>query len=262
MNQNDLSKILTKGGPAAIAVSGGVDSMTLACVAGRHSSGFEMYHAVSPAVPSLATERVQRYAQNEGWSLHLIDAEEFNDPSYRANPVNRCYFCKSKLYKKISSNTSLPIFSGTNMDDLSDFRPGLKAAEELDVFHPFVEAGIDKSAIREIARNLGLWDLSELPAAPCLSSRVETGIPIEPVDLYLIERVETLLSSHLGQVDLRCRIRNDGAHIEVDHSVLSILSQESIDQITNEVQQMLTPSASKVRITPYVKGSSFIGEKH
>ena len=99
-----------------------------------------------------ATERVKRYVKSEDWALNLIDTGEFTDPDYRANPLNRCYYCKENLYRTICDHTSLPILSGTNLDDFFDFRPSLDAAKIFNVIHPFVEADIDKATIRRIAR--------------------------------------------------------------------------------------------------------------
>ena len=163
-----LSRTLRDAGHVAVAVSGGVDSMTLAFLA-HHALGRDalMVHAVSPAVPAEATERVHRYVAREGWTLRVIDAGEFDDPDYLANPVNRCFFCKKNLYGAIATVTDRPIVSGTNTDDLGDYRPGLEAARERRVRHPYVEAGIDKDGVRAIAAARGLDDLAELPAAPC-----------------------------------------------------------------------------------------------
>ena len=113
----------------AIAVSGGVDSMTLAVVAHRAKAGTQVFHAVSPAVPVEATERVKTHAEKEGWHLNIIDAGEIHDPEYVANPANRCYFCKTNLYDTVTGETTLTVASGTNLDDLGDYRPGLIAAE-------------------------------------------------------------------------------------------------------------------------------------
>jgi PP-loop superfamily ATP-utilizing enzyme len=111
-----------KGG--AIAVSGGVDSMTLAIVAGRLPEGaFEMFHALSPAVPADATARVRHHAAREGWTLREITAGEFDDPAYRANPVDRCFHCKTNLYGAVCARTEKTVLSGTNRDDLGDYRP-------------------------------------------------------------------------------------------------------------------------------------------
>src|SRR3954471_25073983 len=163
-----------------IAVSGGVDSMTLAYIAHRFSrSAVSMLHAVSPAVPPHATARVRSHAERWGWALTVTDAGEFEDPRYRANPADRCYFCKSNLYDLVRSVYQGTVASGTNLDDLGDYRPGLKAASQRVVVLPFVEAEIDKATVRDIAHRHGLDDLAELPAQPCLSSRVETGIAID-----------------------------------------------------------------------------------
>ena len=178
-----LDRVLTAIGPAGVAVSGGVDSTTLAVVAHRRfPERSSMVHAVSPAVPPEATARVRELARDEGWDLKVIDAGEFQDPDYLANPVNRCFFCKTNLYGTMRRHVSGVLVSGTNLDDLGDYRPGLEAAKRHGVRHPYVEAEIDKAGVRALARHLGLGALAELPAAPCLSSRVETGIacPTEP----------------------------------------------------------------------------------
>ena len=131
--------------------------MTLALLAGRRlGAESAMFHAVSPAVPPEATERVRAFAAREGWRLTVLDAGEFADPAYRANPANRCFYCKTNLYGALAARTDATLLSGTNLDDLGDWRPGLKAAEEHGVRHPFVEAGIDKAGVRAIAASAGL----------------------------------------------------------------------------------------------------------
>ncbi len=225
-----LEGILRGIGQAGIALSGGVDSMTLAVAAHRLLPGqIEMFHATSPAVPPEATERVREFARREGWTLHVFDAGEFKDSAYLENPVDRCFHCKTSLYRTITRQTEITILSGTNADDLDDFRPGLQAAAEHGVRHPFVEAGIPKSGVRAIARFLGLDDLAELPAAPCLSSRVETGLPIEGKALHLVNDVEILLRERLEAADLhpdtiRCRLRRAGVVIELDAPTLTGLA--------------------------------------
>ena len=134
-------------GPLAVAVSGGVDSLTLATfVHSAAGSRAEMFHAVSPAVPEEATERVELLAANQGWRLRIVDAGEFTDESYLANPVDRCFFCKTNLYGCIARHSDARILSGANLDDLREYRPGLEAAKRHSVRHPYLEAGIDKGA--------------------------------------------------------------------------------------------------------------------
>src|SRR3989442_2951323 len=204
----DLADTLRPIGDVAVAVSGGVDSMTLAAAAHRDAAlRVEMFHAVSPAVPHEATTRVRRYAAREGWALHVIDAREFDDPDYLRNPVTRCFHCKSNLYGTIAAATDAQIVSGTNTDDLGDYRPGLDAARERAVRHPYVEAGLDKHSVRRLARELGLHDVAELPAAPCLASRIETGIAIEAGALNLVQEVERHLAATVAPQAVRCRVR-------------------------------------------------------
>ena len=201
----------------AVAVSGGVDSMTLAVVTHRAlPMQTRTLHAISPAVPPDATARVRAYAAREGWRLEVLDAGEMADARYLSNPVNRCYFCKTHLYDAMGRRTSGTLLSGTNMDDLGDYRPGLAAAAEHRVRHPYVEASIDKGGVRAIAASLGLDDLAELPAAPCLSSRVETGIRIDPRLLEAVGDCERELNARLSPHTLRCRLRRDRIEIELD----------------------------------------------
>jgi uncharacterized protein len=212
-----LAAVLDRLGPLAVAVRGGVDSMTLATFAHRRApEAISVVHAVSPAVPAEATRRVRAAAAAEGWRLTVADAGEFDDQRYRANPADRCYFCKTNLYNRIRWLSARRIASGTNLDDMGDYRPGLTAAAEHDVVHPYVEAGIAKEAVRRLARDLGLGEVAELPAQPCLASRVETGIAIDAEDLALVAQVETQLAAMAPQqATLRCRITMAGVAIEV-----------------------------------------------
>ncbi len=210
----------------SVAVSGGVDSLTLATFA--HQLGeaeVEVIHAVSPAVPPSATKRVRALAEAEGWPLIITGAGEFSDPRYRDNPVDRCYFCKTNLYQRICELTPNVIASGANLDDLGDFRPGLKAASERDVVHPFIEAGMNKAAVRALARRQGLEGVSDLPAQPCLASRIETGIAIDAADLAFVDLVETSLAKVAPpNVTLRCRITRAGVVIEVGQEVEDLVA--------------------------------------
>ncbi|TXL70964.1 adenine nucleotide alpha hydrolase [Vineibacter terrae] len=219
-----LADAIARHDGLAIAVSGGVDSMTLATFAHRLAAApVAVIHAVSPAVPPAATARVRARAAADGWDLVVTGTGEFDDPRYRDNPVNRCYFCKTNLYDRIRTLSPHPIASGANLDDLGDYRPGLLAAAERAVVHPYIEAGMDKAAVRALARDLGADDVAELPAQPCLASRVETGIAIDAADLAFVDRVETTLARALPPAaTVRCRITKTGVAIEVGEEVAQI----------------------------------------
>ena len=255
-----LGEIMAGMEPLAVAVSGGVDSMTLATAAHRSAANSAIFHAVSPAVPPAATQRVHDLAEAEGWHLRIIDAEEFSDPSYRSNPVNRCYFCKNNLYGMIARHTDDQIVSGTNVDDLGDFRPGLDAAREHGVRHPFVEAGIAKAEIRMLARALGLPEIAELPAAPCLSSRVETRIPIDPDVLRAIDQAERMVAKTTTAATVRCRVRATGIVLELDANGLAGLSESRKRQLETAVARIFEVGGAPapVSFSEYRMGSAFL----
>ena len=240
----------------AIAVSGGVDSMTLAHVAWRFARArVTMYHATGPAVPVAARARVETHASAHGWPLRLLDAGEQRDARYRANPVDRCYYCKTNLYARIREATPDAIASGTNCDDLSDFRPGLRAAAERAVVHPYVEAGIGKAQVYALASGLCLDDLERLPAQPCLASRVETGIAIAAEDLAFIDAVETQLAARLGtDTVLRCRVTHAGIVIEL----------AAPDTATTAIARSIAAEACRrerrafAGVRPYARGAAFL----
>ncbi len=263
-----LEVVLRDIAEVAVAVSGGVDSMTLAFLAHRTLPGrAAMMHAVSPAVPPEATDRVRGYAEREGWDLEILSAGEFSDPDYLRNPVNRCFFCKTNLYGAIAelsaglaqAGSAATIASGTNLDDLGDYRPGLKAARDHGVRHPWVEAGIDKNGVRAIARAFGLDDLAELPAAPCLSSRLETGIPVTAPALRFVHRVERLLAEEIAPGTVRCRLRHGGAAVELDPESLAHLLSEQGAALRAEVARLSAGHGygAEVRFEPYRMGSAF-----
>lgn len=244
----------------AVAVSGGVDSLTLATVAGRRAADrTEMFHAVSAAVPLAATARVEALAKQEGWTLRLIRPGELERPDYVANPVDRCLHCKRALYTTIVPHTSAQVVSGANLDDLGDYRPGLEAARESGVRHPLVEAGIDKAQVRRLAALLGLGEIAELPAAPCLSSRVETGIAIDARTLVQIDAAERVLREATGAAAVRCRVRHAGIVIEIDGATLARISADERQRLGDRVGRLFELDAAHLpTFAAYRMGSAFL----
>ncbi|HEY0789538.1 MAG TPA: hypothetical protein VGD78_00615 [Chthoniobacterales bacterium] len=247
--------------PLAVAVSGGVDSLTLASFAHQFvPADVEMFHAVSPAVPPEATQRVRALAERQGWKLTVFDAGEFGNADYRRNPVNRCYFCKTSLYDAIRRQTQGTIVSGTNVDDLGEYRPGLSAASLYEVRHPYVEAGLRKRDVRQLARTMGLGDVADLPAAPCLASRVETGLRIEAATLRFINEVENLVRREIAPNVVRCRVRRDAVSVELDPRTL----ERIVDAQRVHLRALITPllptgeEPRKITFEPYRVGSAFL----
>lgn len=256
-----LRESLLDCGESVLAVSGGVDSLTLAAFAhATPGARVRSVHAVSPAVPAAATARVKAFAAERGLAVAMIDAGEFADEAYRVNPANRCYFCKSHLYDGIRARFGATVLSGANLDDLDDYRPGLIAARERAVRHPLVESGFTKARVRELARDLGLGDIAELPAAPCLSSRVETGIRIEASALALVDAVEAELRAALRPETVRCRVRHAGVVVEMDEAALDRLPTADratwIERIA--LRARAAGVAGDVRFEAYRRGSAFL----
>ncbi len=194
-----------------------------------------------------------------GWLLTLVHAGEFDNPRYLSNPVNRCFHCKTNLYAAIRARSDRQILSGANMDDLGEYRPGLAAARQFGVRHPYVEAGINKAQVRQIARDLGLSDVSVLPASPCLSSRIETGIPIDQDMLGFIHHVERMVSDRLTLQTVRCRVRASAIVIEMDSGSLSLVAESERQALTSLVQSAAhCPAGLPVRFEAYRNGSAFL----
>ena len=251
-----LTEKLGRFDALAVAVSGGVDSMTLATFAHRLGRpAITVIHAVSPAVPQEATQRVRDLASAEGWQTIITGAGEFDDPRYRENPANRCYFCKTNLYDRIRTLTPQTIASGANLDDLGDYRPGLLAAAERDVVHPFVEAEMTKAEVRALARRLGLADIAELPAQPCLASRVETGIAIDAGDLAFVESTERRLAAVATKgATLRCRITHGGVVLELGDDALTRQAE-----LTKIVAALCAETGRRFAgVRAYNRGSMFV----
>ena len=228
-----------------VAYSGGIDSSLLALVTtellGKQNS--LIITAKSPSVNSKELEYATLLAQKNDWNHKIIQTSEFQNQSYRDNKADRCYYCKTELYSLLESICDDKgyevVFNGTNFDDLSDYRPGLKAADEKNIVSPLLECRINKLEVREIAKELALenWDK---PAQPCLSSRVPYGIEITMKILKQIEEAENYLSE-LGFVNFRVRNHGSIARIELSENDLHRIMEKDL----------------RLKITSYLRGIGF-----
>lgn len=262
-----LAAALAHSPRRVIACSGGVDSLLLADVAHELRPRTTLVaHSLSPAVPPSATERVRQVAADLGWRLELVESHEFEDPRYRANPRNRCYFCKSHIYTELDRisavarrrGPSWTVMSGANADDLGEYRPGLVAAAEHGVRHPFVEAHMAKAHIRALARSRGRsWH--DLPAAPCLASRLYTGTAVTAERLRAVDRGERMLRERAGLEVVRCRIDGDDVLVEVNADARSQLSPALLDEILG-VMRSEAPGLCSITLdeAPYAPGRAFV----
>lgn len=259
----NLKKLFSKDASFAIAVSGGLDSVTLARLfdLSFDKNNFTIYHGISSAVPTNLTKNLQSTASRYDWNYEEFNLNEIDIYNYKKNPINRCFYCKNNLYSLISKITSSQIISGTNLDDLKEYRPGLKAAGEFSVRHPFVEIGLKKEMVRELAKELKLSFYAKLHSSPCLSSRIQTGIEITP-DLHkMIDSVETLIrkTERTALGNIRCRVTSDGINLEVDREIISKVIHNK--KLQMEIIQTISKFGykSKVNYKPYVNGSAFRG---
>lgn len=205
---------------AAVAFSGGVDSGLVAYWARRRlgRQGCTAWTADSPSLKRGDVQIARAFCIDNDIELRLLDTREIDDPNYASNPVNRCFYCKSTLYRTLvaelaASGRDQWILSGANLDDEGDYRPGLIAAAAASVRHPLLECGFRKDTIRGLAKEHGLsvWDK---PASPCLSSRIPYGQPVTVKKLRQVEAAEAWMQ---GQGFTVCRVRHHGetARVEV-----------------------------------------------
>jgi uncharacterized protein len=236
--QKALENHLIDLGRVVVAFSGGVDSALVLAMA-QKALGNENVLAVTAESESLAERELlgaQKVAAEIGVEHLILRTHEMDSPQYRANPVNRCYHCKSELYSRLQAIAEKRNFThminGINADDLGDHRPGITAAREFGVLSPLSKAGFDKNDVRELSRQLGLTT-SEKPAMPCLSSRVPYGESISPEKLAMIEQAEDLLLS-LGFTQLRVRHHGEIARIELLKEDLPKILADSVAKIVQE----------------------------
>jgi pyridinium-3,5-biscarboxylic acid mononucleotide sulfurtransferase len=213
-------------GTVLIGFSGGVDSAYLACVAVAAVGRDHVVAAIglSPAYPDAQWETARRVASQFGVSVVELRTDEMDDPRYAANPINRCYFCKTELWSKLvplaRERGIGTVIDGTNADDARDFRPGARAGAEYGVQSPLRDVGLTKAEIRALSRARGMPTWAQ-PSSPCLSSRLPHGTLVTVERLRQVERAEAALRALGITGDLRVRHYGDLARVELGPEALS-----------------------------------------
>jgi len=237
-----LRALLTDMGSVLVAYSGGIDSTFVLKVAHEqlHQNAVGIT-AVSPTFPLIELETAKRVAQEIGARHEIVQTDQLEIPEFTKNDAARCFHCKTDLYQLLGTlrqaRAAAWMLDGTNLDDLGDDRPGIKAAREWGVRSPLVEAELSKADIRILAKDLGLsnWDK---PAAACLSSRIPRGITITREQLSRVEEAEAVLH-HEGLRHYRVRDHGEIARIEVTKDeMLQLMESERCTRISTRLKEL------------------------
>jgi len=226
-----LTTHLTQLRRVLVAFSGGVDSTFLLKAAVNVLGKNNVFACLGVSLSLSAHQHTQAtiLARQFGVQLDEIQVGEINDPAYRSNKADRCFHCKSRLFKSLiekAAQQNIPyILCGANFDDKDDYRPGNRAAEVFGILSPLMDAKLTKNEIRQLSRQMNL-PTADLPASPCLASRVAYGLEISEEKLAQVEKAEDFLR-HLGFVEFRVRHHGDIARIEINAGEFAKITPEA-----------------------------------
>jgi pyridinium-3,5-biscarboxylic acid mononucleotide sulfurtransferase len=254
-----LKDILKDMKNVVVAYSGGVDSAFLLKVAvdTLGCGSVRAVLAMSPTYPSREYQKAMETAARIGIRVEIIHTKETDNPKFINNPVDRCYFCKHELFTKMAAFMETGDFrnmvDGSNTDDLSDHRPGKKALYEKNVRSPLQEAGLTKSEIRELSRELGLatWNKDALA---CLSSRFPYGESIDLRKLKMVDAAENFLSD-LGFSNIRARHERNTLRIEITPSEIKRLADDRLRHMLVDKMKALGYRYISLDLEGYRQGS-------
>jgi len=242
LKEQRLREIFRNLGSVIVAYSGGVDSSYVAYVANAELGPRAIcITGQSASLPSFQQAEIDRVVSDFGFHHETIQTDELDNVSYRANNSDRCYFCKDELYTKLETIAASRgvecIVDGSTTDDLGDFRPGRRAAQQHAVRSPLIEVGMNKSEVRELSRRAGLptWDK---PASPCLSSRIAYGTTVTIERLSKVDRGEEILRE-FGFREFRVRHHDTLVRLEIAPAELDrVLQRDVIEQLAARFREL------------------------
>lgn len=225
-----------------VAYSGGVDSSYVAYVANDELGPRAVcVTGQSASLPAYQRDEIDRVVEKFGFQHEIIQTDELENPGYRANNGDRCFFCKDELYGKLESLAQARgiehIVDGSTVDDLDDYRPGRQAAKQHAVRSPLIEIGLNKNEVRELSRRASLptWDK---PASPCLSSRIAYGTTVTIERLSKVDRGEEILRE-FGFREFRVRHHDTLVRLEISAAEMDrVLRKEVIDQLAARFREL------------------------
>ncbi len=245
----------------ALAFSGGLDSRFLAYFAKKNNFEPRLLHICGPHIQSSISGNAVSWAKSHGMYIRFFPLNPFDEPNFSSNPINRCYFCKRRLLSFIKNQTLLPITDGSNLSDLSLYRPGLQALQEIGIRSPLIEAGFTKDDVRLVARAIGL-DHPNQPAASCLLTRFPYNFQLSEELLIGVGEVEQeindiLLAHWDDAIPFRVRfVQKDKIEVHFSQSDIPLIYEEIQEKIRRIVREHF-PSYPEAKIIGLKKLSGF-----